>query len=185
MRTFQKGEARKLHLFALLTYVLLFLQPVTASSDSDKTANVQKPVLSPDKFPYPMKMGYESAQKHPEVIRKLFCYCGCDKAENHESLMDCYVSTHGAYCEICLEEAIKADELCSKKRTIREIQKEVDAAFAKLYPLTKPTAALLKYREELKKEGLALGPLPKQGAKSSSSTSSQGKCCGDHGKTKK
>lgn len=182
MLIIQKGDARRFHFLALVNCVLLLLQPVIASSETDKTANVQKPVLSPDRFPYPMRMGYESAQKHPEVIKKLFCYCGCDKAENHESLMDCYVSNHGAYCEICLEEAIKADDMCGKKRSVREIQKEVDAAFAKLYPLQKPTAALLKYREELKKEGIAVVPLSK---KENKSTSSQGKCCGDHGKSKK
>ena len=168
--------------------VLLFLPPANASAENAKESTSKpaaKTVLSPDRFAYPMKMGYESAQKHPEVIKKLFCYCGCDKAENHESLMDCYVSTHGAYCEICLEEAIKADEMCTKKKGIREIQKAVDDSFAKLYPLQKPTAALLKYREELKKEGIALGSLPKTSPKKDAKpTSSQGKCCGDHAKSK-
>lgn len=162
------------HLFALLVLPAAF-----ASAETDKKG---KEVLSPDRFEYPMKMGYSAAQKHPDVIKKLFCYCGCDKAENHQSLMDCYVSTHGAYCEICLEEAIKADEMCGKKCTVREIQKQVDNDFSKLYPLPAPTPALLKYRDELKKEGLPLTDLSKKGIKPAGTP---GKCCSDHSNSKK
>jgi hypothetical protein len=175
-----------------ISIATMLLPSAFASAENDKAQGskqeVQVPktktlkVLDPNLFEYPMKMGYESAKKHPEVVSKLFCYCGCDKADNHKSLMDCYTSDHGAYCQICLEEAIKADEMVGKKIPIREIQQKIDGDFAKLYPLAQPTPTLLKYREDLKKEGLVLGSLNKTGKKTSGS---QGSCCGDHSNKKK
>lgn len=157
------------------------VEVLIAQQNLSTSTTVSKKVLSPDQFDYPMKLGYSAAQKYPDVIKKLFCYCGCDKTDKHESLMDCYVSTHGAYCQICLEEAIKAQDMRDKKASIRQIQDEVDKSFAKLYPLPSPTPALIKYRDELKKAGLE----PSQLNTAAPKNAKVGACCGDHSKKKK
>ena len=167
----------------------LFLMPV-ACADNQVNPGPPAPgttVISPDKFSYPMKMGYSAAQKYPEVMKKLFCYCGCDKTDKHTSLLDCYLTTHGAYCEICLEEAIRAKDLSDKKADIKTVQKEIDKGFAKLYPLKDPSPALLLYRENLKKSGIVptLSKLGSEKNKTTKTTKTPGECCGDHTEKKK
>src|SRR5437016_679078 len=62
------------------------------------------PVLEPGKFFGEAAMGYASAQAAPQVMSKLFCYCGCDTTDGHSALIDCYTSMHGQDCHICQEE---------------------------------------------------------------------------------
>lgn len=142
-------------------------------------------VLAADKFTYPMKLGYDAAQKHPDVINHLFCYCGCDLTDAHSTLMDCYTSNHGAYCEICLEEAIQAREMRDKHASLSSIQKGIDGHFARLYPYENPSPALQKYRQSLKNdlnESCCTHPEPTKKEKSCCAAGSGSKklavCCG-------
>ena len=117
-------------------------------------ATLPRTALAPEKFSMPGKLGYAAAKQYPEVIEHLFCYCGCDITDQHKSLMDCYVSNHGAYCTICMEEAILAKEMKDKNSNLKEIQAKVDKKFGKLYPYGSATQALLDYRKELVKLGI-------------------------------
>jgi hypothetical protein len=100
--------------------------------------------------------GYVAAKACPEVIDKLFCYCGCDLGESHNTLLDCFISDHGAYCDDCQEEAILAQRLHKDGVSMKEIQETVDKKFSKHYPFTKHSPRYQKYLDSrLYKDGRA------------------------------
>ena len=57
-----------------------------------------KPVLDPLQFPdRGARLAYLAAQKHPEVLNQVYCYCGCDRPPfHHKSLLSCFTDFHGA-----------------------------------------------------------------------------------------
>jgi hypothetical protein len=150
-------------------------------------------VVSPDNFQLPIRLGYSAASKFPEIIAKLFCYCGCDQANNHDSLLTCFRSDHGADCQICQEEAIVASQLASRACSLKEIQAKIESSFGKKYPFKQPSAALKKYREGLAAKGIQIAIPARQANSSGSQGAAQnlsghkpGACCADgEGKKKK
>lgn len=121
-----------------------------AKSDSKpdaKTADASLPeVLPPSQFFGKAQMGYAAARLCPEIIVKLFCYCGCDFTDDHHNLLDCFATDHGADCHICQEAAILALKMKRDEKPIAEIQKAVDQKWEKEYPFMEPSPALKKYR---------------------------------------
>jgi hypothetical protein len=138
-------------------------------------------VLDPKRFVGAAATGYLAAQSCPEIIANLFCYCGCDMTDKHNSLLDCFTTEHGADCPICTDEAILASRLKQAGQSVAEIQQAVDKKFAKEYPFDSPSLQLVRYKAK------ALGmqanmnvstsePKLKPGAKA-------GDCCGGAKKT--
>ena len=56
-----------------------------------------KPLLDPLLMPgRNARLAYMAAHKYPQLMDKIFCYCGCDQApNNHKSLLSCYTDRHG------------------------------------------------------------------------------------------
>ncbi len=137
------------------------------------------PVLAPEKFFGKVRAGYQAAKECPEVCAQLFCYCGCDMTDDHNSLLDCFSSDHGVDCHICIEEALMALKLKKQGKSIAEIRKAVDAAFTAEYPFDQPSAYLTTYR---KQKGLSLsGPAatkPSGTAGKKATSTKKGSCCG-------
>ncbi len=86
--------------------------------------------LDPNQFVGPVKEAYKFAEKHPEILAELHCYCGCDKAEGHQNLLDCYRSTHGASCEICTGEALLAKRMSEQGSPVDQIRNAIRRNFA-------------------------------------------------------
>jgi Protein of unknown function with PCYCGC motif len=70
------------------------------------------------------------------------CYCHCDRSQGHGSLLDCFVSRHGAGCDICQKEDFYTYEQTRSGKTPGEIrdgimrgewQKVDTAKYAKAY----------------------------------------------------
>ncbi|MBY0549165.1 MAG: PCYCGC domain-containing protein [Candidatus Obscuribacterales bacterium] len=79
---------------------------------------------------------YAIAKKHPDILERLFCYCGCDLTERHVTLLDCFTDSdeHGASCSECIDEAFLADQLFRDGATMARIQQIVDEQFCPKYP---------------------------------------------------
>jgi Protein of unknown function with PCYCGC motif len=86
--------------------------------------------LDPNQFVGPVKEAYKFAEKNPELLAELHCYCGCDKAEGHQNLLDCYRSTHGASCEICTGEALLAKRMSEQGSPVDQIRDAIRRNFA-------------------------------------------------------
>lgn len=116
------------------------------SKAADKAAAERKPVLEPANIAGFASFGYAAAKNCPEVMEKLFCYCGCDLTDSHTSLLDCFTSLHGVDCHICQEEALLAMKLNKDGVSIKEIQKTVDEKYSTQYPFESDTATYKKYK---------------------------------------
>jgi Protein of unknown function with PCYCGC motif len=86
--------------------------------------------LDPNQFVGPVKEAYKFAEKNPGLLAELHCYCGCDKAEGHQNLLDCYRSTHGASCEICTGEALLAKRMSEQGSPVDQIRDAIRRNFA-------------------------------------------------------
>jgi hypothetical protein len=117
-----------------------------ASETPHAIPGVSKTVLPPGQFFGQAAVGYQAAQQCPEIIEKLFCYCGCDETDQHTTLLDCFTTTHGADCQICTDEAVIAAQMKKQGKSIAEIQQAVDSKYAKEYPFQNESDALKKYR---------------------------------------
>ena len=72
---------------------------------------------------------YEAARRVPQVLDGLYCHCDCSKSIGHRSLITCFETDHGAYCDICMDEAMLAAKMAGSGNSLIEIRKAIDAQF--------------------------------------------------------
>lgn len=166
---------------------------LTKSSDSKPA---RKEVLDTTNMAGMAMIGYASAKACPEVVEKLFCYCGCDETDKHSSLLDCFTSTHGLDCHICQEEAVLALKLHKDGVSIPDIQKAIDDKYRQDYPFAEETATYKRYKathylsggsSDVKFGTEIAGPELSEGATHKLKPGKKvGKCCaaGEHDKAK-
>lgn len=101
---------------------------VSGEGRSDASA-----VAAPEQFEHPrVKAGYAVAQKIPETLNQLYCWCGCIERMGHRSALECFESDHAKNCDVCLGTAEIAWEMTQKGITDpAEIQKAVDVRYGR------------------------------------------------------
>jgi hypothetical protein len=88
----------------------------------------QKPLLSGDQLTGPyfshsyQVTVYEMAQRIPNVLYVLPCFCRCDRELGHTSLRSCFEGTHGATCSVCMREGAYAYQQTQLGRTPAQIR---------------------------------------------------------------
>ena len=159
-----------LRLFACLSLITYSsaIPGTLAQPAANSAAPARKEVLDPSKFFGMASFGYAAAKTCPEVMEKVFCYCGCDLTDHHVSLLDCFTSVHGVDCHICQEEAILARRMNSDGAPIIEIQKAIDEKYSKDYPFENDTPAYKNY----KATHYGVGATPTKGSKNEKSSKS-------------
>ncbi len=109
------------------------------SEDQPKEVSLNLPPVEglPD-YAYRSAMslrGYQIAVLERDLLAKLPCFCGCGQDEQYKSLRDCFLDdkggfrSHGANCEVCLEEAQDAAFWKSQGMTTGEIRQKIDQAY--------------------------------------------------------
>ena len=79
--------------------------------------------MDPKQFPDALTRNvYALAAKIKPVLYQQPCYCYCDRHVGHKSLLDCYVSRHGAECDICQKEAVFSYQQTQKGKTPSQIR---------------------------------------------------------------
>lgn len=59
------------------------------------TPRAQRPrTLPPGLFTGKVRRAYEVAQKYPELLERMPCYCGCYVSDHHQNNLDCYTDRH-------------------------------------------------------------------------------------------
>ena len=76
---------------------------------------------------------YEAAETIPHILDHLYCYCYCAENFGHRSLLTCFTDGHGAGCDICTGEALRAYELHKKGYTTGAIRASIDKEFYMSY----------------------------------------------------
>jgi Protein of unknown function with PCYCGC motif len=69
---------------------------------------------------------YKEAAKIPAVLYQLPCYCRCDRALGHTSLLSCYQCTHAAICSTCAKEGAFAYKMTKRGWTPKQIRDAIE-----------------------------------------------------------
>jgi Protein of unknown function with PCYCGC motif len=95
------------------------------------------------------RMAYEFAARHPEVIKYVPCYCGCER-NGHGSNESCFVrsrdakggvtwDSHGWGCTICIDVAVEAARMQAGGADAASIRAAIDRKYAGRFPSSTPT----------------------------------------------
>jgi hypothetical protein len=93
---------------------------------------------------------YEFAARHPEVLKYVPCYCGCERV-GHNGNHDCFVKargangtvtawdSHGMGCAICIDVANDALALFNAGASPPQVRAAIDRKYAASFPSSTPT----------------------------------------------
>lgn len=82
--------------------------------------------VDPSRFQEPqVQNAYAIAGRIKKTLYQQPCYCHCDRSQGHGSLLDCFVSAHGADCEICMRETFYASEQLRNGKTAAQIREGI------------------------------------------------------------
>lgn len=70
-------------------------------------------------------VSYSLAAQTKATLYQIPCYCGCNKAHGHESLLDCFVGTHGAVCPLCQKEVLFCYLQQKKRKSPEEMRQSM------------------------------------------------------------
>jgi hypothetical protein len=123
--------------------------PLPASPESDPrflAADLPLLPIGVDRgiMPLPViRTAYEFAARHPEVMKYVPCFCGCERA-GHRDNHDCFVSArdsknrvtawepHGLVCEICVSVAQQAWQMHNSGASISAIRASIEQKYASI-----------------------------------------------------
>jgi hypothetical protein len=97
-----------------------------------------------------IRTAYEFAGRHPEVLKHMPCFCGCER-NKHGHNGDCFVagrdadgkprwSPHGIGCAICIDVAVQAARMHGEGAGVAAIRAAVEQKYRAEYPTSTPTA---------------------------------------------
>jgi len=72
---------------------------------------------------------YAAARNAAATLDGVYCHCDCSKHAGHRSLLTCFEGEHGAYCDICMGEAMMAQGMMQQGRSLEEIRTAIDRQF--------------------------------------------------------
>jgi hypothetical protein len=99
--------------------------------------------LSPTQFSdIIVQNAYILASRVKRVLYQQPCYCHCDRSQGHKSLLDCFASTHGANCGVCMREAVYSYEESRKGKTAAQIRAGIERGEWQQVDMTKYQTAL-------------------------------------------
>jgi hypothetical protein len=91
-------------------------------TSADMVAASSGLTLNPELFQGETHEAYLAAQRHPELLAQLDCYCGCEQHEGHKNLLDCFRTNHAATCATCTGEAVTAGQLYENGTPVEQIR---------------------------------------------------------------
>lgn len=123
---------------AALAGVLVVSRPQQAppaahgSTHPDPRAGITAQQVLPNAF-VPRTPGsteaYAAARLAAATLDGVYCHCDCSKHAGHRSLLTCFESTHGAYCDICMGEAVLAAQMSGQGQSLEQIRAAIDRQF--------------------------------------------------------
>lgn len=98
------------------------------------------------------RAAYEFAARHPEVLKHIPCFCGCER-NGHRNNEDCFIarrnadnspewSPHGIGCGICIDVAVAAKQMHAAGTPVADIRRAIDQKYKAEYPTSTPTPHL-------------------------------------------
>jgi len=99
-----------------------------------------------------VKAAYEYAARHPEVLKYMPCFCGCERM-GHEGNDDCFVEkrdangrvtewvAHGMICEVCIDVATEARQMQNGGASLSATRDAIERKYAQPGGRHTPTPA--------------------------------------------
>ncbi|HEY3219932.1 MAG TPA: PCYCGC motif-containing (lipo)protein [Gemmatimonadales bacterium] len=72
---------------------------------------------------------YAAARRAAPTLDGVYCHCDCSEHAGHRSLLTCFESDHGAFCDICTGEAMLASGMAARGQSLMEIRAAIDRQF--------------------------------------------------------
>ena len=152
---------KQLPLAALLAILAVSAMAQSASSQQSKsTASSQGnlpvlhlPAIDPRLLPRPpevIQAVYRYAAEHPEVLRYVPCFCGCNEI-GHRSSEDCFVKSrskngtvtewneHGIACAMCIAVVERAKTMCESGASLRAVRADIEKRYGHITGLRTET----------------------------------------------
>ena len=117
-------------------------QPEVSRTANNATAHVPAhyenppgilpPTLAPEKYTGKTREAYQAAKGIPQTLAQLPCYCHCDRGMGHKSLHSCFEDDHAAHCDVCVNEALMADQLQKRGMTPAQIREQIIAKYSQM-----------------------------------------------------
>lgn len=97
-----------------------------------------------------VRASYEFAARHPEVMKYVPCFCGCERG-GHKDNHDCFVGSrgadnrvtgwesHGMVCEVCIDVATQARQMHNSGASVSAIRDAIEKTYASHYEGHTPT----------------------------------------------
>jgi hypothetical protein len=88
-----------------------------------------------------LRATYEFAARHPEVMKYVPCFCGCERG-GHKDNHDCFVAkrspegkvtewdTHGIGCEVCIDVAYQSLQMTNSGASVAAIRDAIEKKYA-------------------------------------------------------
>jgi hypothetical protein len=115
-----------------LAGVVLLTRPAAGTNHPTPRPGITAEKILPD-FAIPKNPGaleaYAAARSAPATLDGVYCHCDCSKHAGHRSLLTCFESTHGAFCDICMGEAMLASGMSARGQSLMEIRAAIDRQF--------------------------------------------------------
>jgi len=117
---------------AALAGVVFLTRPAAGSGHPTPRPGITADKILPD-FAIPRNAGaleaYAAARSAPGTLDGVYCHCDCSKHAGHRSLLTCFESNHGAYCDICMGEARLASDMAGRGQSLLDIRAAIDRQF--------------------------------------------------------
>ncbi len=115
-----------------LAGVVFLTPPAKGSIHPDPRPGITGEKILPN-FAVPNNPGalqaYAAARSAAATLDGVYCHCDCSKHSGHRSLLTCFESDHGAFCDICMGEAMVASGMAAQGRSLMEIREAIDRQF--------------------------------------------------------
>lgn len=117
---------------AVLVAVVALRRPADASTHPAPRPGITAEKVTPQSL-VPRTPGaneaYAAAREAAATLDGVYCYCDCSKHAGHRSLLTCFESDHGAYCDVCMGEAMVASGMAARGQSLTEIRAAIDRQF--------------------------------------------------------
>ena len=112
--------------------VVFLTRPASGSVHPTPRPGITAGKILPD-FAIPKNPGameaYAAARRAAATLDGVYCHCDCSKHAGHRSPLTCFESDHGAYCDICMGEAMLASGMAARGQSLMEIRAAIDRQF--------------------------------------------------------
>ncbi len=116
----------------VLAAVLFSARPAVGGTHPDPRPGVTaERVLTDAAIPHTpgAAEAYAAARAAAGMLDGVYCHCDCSKHAGHRSLLTCFETEHGAYCDICMGEAMMTAQMAARGTSLKEIRAAIDARF--------------------------------------------------------